>query len=104
MVVTLYNVANLHSRVQVKHWRWSEFEVGARQFLHLVAPCLYFSAIALWWVISNCYSRSQLNYEMGIAVALLTGIAQSLLGLYYYRQRLNQDQAETPNYFMVPSS
>ena len=27
MLLTLYNIANLHSRIHAKHWKWSEFEV-----------------------------------------------------------------------------
>lgn len=104
MLLTGYNVVNLHSRIYVKHWSWSEVEVSATQFLHLVTPCVYFLCTALWWVVAQCHSRSQLHYELGPGVALLIALGQSLLGLYYYRQRLNQDKAETPNYFMVPSS
>lgn len=104
LVITVYNVANLHNLVRRKQWRWAQVEVRGRQFLHLVVPCFYYFAVMIWWVLSKAYSREAFSYQLGVSIALVVGISQSLLSLYYYRQRLRQDEAETPNYFVIPSN
>ena len=67
-------------------------------------PCFYFLSVVLWWGLAKVYSREQFQYQLGFAIALVVGTAQSLFSLYYYRQRLKQDEAETPNYFVIPSN
>ena len=91
LATDVHNICNLYATLNYKHWKFCKFEVNYSQFLHLLAPVLFFTAFLLWFIVAQVYALQRFRFEFGCWVAIGLGLVHCALGVYYYHFKLVED-------------